>query len=52
MITEYTHYGLVVWNYVMTIGSVLGLAVLETGILDGIFMIWDRIVHGTPFLEA
>lgn len=39
------------FNDVMVVGSLVGFVVLVTGVLDGIFMIWDKIVHGIPILD-
>jgi hypothetical protein len=34
-----------------TVGSVAGLCVLEVSLLDGICMIYDKVVHGEKILD-
>lgn len=38
-------------DVVMTVGSLVGVFVLEYSVIEGCYMIWDRIVHGIPFIR-
>lgn len=40
-----------VFNAVMAVGSLAGVWVLEYSVVEGVWMIWDKIVHGKPFFD-
>lgn len=35
----------------MVISVIAGLCVLEYSVLEGIFMVWDKLVHGKPIFD-
>lgn len=35
-------------NWAMVVSVLAGLSVCVVSILDGFFMIWDKLVHGIP----
>lgn len=48
---ELWHQVCVVWNDGMIVSSIAGYVVLCYSVIDGVFMIWDRVVHKVPFLN-
>ena len=36
---------------VLVVSMLVGLVVLEYSVIEGIFMIWDKLVHGVGFFD-
>ena len=40
------------WDDAMVLSSIIGVLVLIYSVEDGIFMVYDKVRYGKPFLDA